>query len=224
MYASSRSYFLSESLKEPRFQRLYKLYSNDMFDIYLYFYQAVLPTFTNFNLFLQRDAPQIYLLYDQMHVLLRKLLSKFVKSTVIAASEDITEVEYLSTENQKENHQLFIGIITKGMSSKKLDDGDLALEQIQKFYRGVRSFYEKAVRYILKWFPFSEDLIRCSQFVDFYKRHESEFEMVEFWVELYSNIFTDMQTPQAVDALAAEFADYQSLSETNIPKSVWDKA
>ena len=76
-----------------------------MFDIYLCFNQAVLPTFTNFNLFLQRDAPQIYLRYDQMHVLLRKLLSKFVKSTVIAAS-DITEIEYLFTDNQKENYHI----------------------------------------------------------------------------------------------------------------------
>ena len=33
-----------------------------------------------------------------------------------------------------------------------------------------------------------------------------------------------METPQAVDALAAEFADHQSLSETNIHKTVWDKA
>ena len=40
-----------------------------------------------------------------MHVLLRKLLSKFVKSTVIAAS-DITEIEYLFTDNQKENYHI----------------------------------------------------------------------------------------------------------------------
>ena len=34
-----------------------------MFEIPLLFFQAVLPVFTTFNLFLQGDDPQIYILY-----------------------------------------------------------------------------------------------------------------------------------------------------------------
>ena len=66
MYAASRSYFLSEGMKEARFVQLMKLYENPMFEIYLLFIQAVLPVFTTFNLFLQRDAPQIFILHSQI--------------------------------------------------------------------------------------------------------------------------------------------------------------
>ena len=54
-----------------------------MFEIYLLFMQSVLPVFTTFNFFLQRDAPQIYILYRQMQCLQHKVLSKFVKPAVV---------------------------------------------------------------------------------------------------------------------------------------------
>ena len=62
MFNASKSYFiLSEEASDTRFKRLALLYQNPMFEIYLLFYQAALPIFTTFNLFLQRDAPQIYI-------------------------------------------------------------------------------------------------------------------------------------------------------------------
>jgi len=83
MYSATSSYIQSEQKSEARFRRLKELYENPMFEIYLLFYQAVLPLFTMFNQFLQRQAPQIYLLHRQMQLLLSKLLSKFVKPLVI---------------------------------------------------------------------------------------------------------------------------------------------
>ena len=73
MYDASRSYFLSEGMKEARFVRLLKLYENPMFEVYLLFIQAVLPVFTTFNLFLQCDAPPIYILHSQMHKVALKI-------------------------------------------------------------------------------------------------------------------------------------------------------
>jgi len=63
MFAASNSYFRSEEMAEARFIRLRKLYEDLMFEIQLLFFQAVLPVFTTFDLFLQRDDPQIYILY-----------------------------------------------------------------------------------------------------------------------------------------------------------------
>ena len=82
MYSVSNSYFLSEDKSEARFKRLKALYEDPMFEIYLLFYQAVLPIFTTFNKFLQREAPQIYLLQQQMQLLLSKLLLKFINTAV----------------------------------------------------------------------------------------------------------------------------------------------
>ena len=92
-FFASRAYFRSEDIAEARFVRLRKLYDDPMFEIQLLFFQASLPVFTTFNLFLQRDDPQIYILYRQMQCLLKKLLSQFVKPSVIEEHKDcLTEV------------------------------------------------------------------------------------------------------------------------------------
>ena len=100
MFAATSSYFRSEEMAEARFTRLRKLYEHPMFEIQLFFFQAVLPVFTTFNLFLQRDAPQIYILHSQMQNLLKKLLSKFIKPVVIQRHrESLSEIVYSDSEN-----------------------------------------------------------------------------------------------------------------------------
>lgn len=122
MFAATSSYFRSEEMAEARFTRLRKLYEHPMFEIQLFFFQAVLPVFTTFNLFLQRDAPQIYILHSQMQNLLKKLLSKFIKPVVIQRNrENLSEIVYSDSENQLEN------------SKYSLD-----LSQHQKFVRNLK--------------------------------------------------------------------------------------
>ena len=48
-YSHLKSYFLSNAEQQARFERLKKSYQDSMTEIYLYFYQAVLPGFTCFN-------------------------------------------------------------------------------------------------------------------------------------------------------------------------------
>ena len=54
VYDGAKSYFLSSSESQARFQRLKVAF---MSELYLLFYQAVLPQFTNFNKLLQRNDP-----------------------------------------------------------------------------------------------------------------------------------------------------------------------
>ena len=93
LYTLSRTYFLSEGLKEARFIRLLKLYENPMNEIYLLFYQAALPAFTTFNLYLQRNSPQIYTLHGQMQILLRKMLTKFILP-FIRDTPELADINY----------------------------------------------------------------------------------------------------------------------------------
>ena len=112
MFSASRSYFLSEGLAEARFKRLLQLYENPMFEINLLFFQSSLHTFNTFNLFLQRDDPQIYILHAQMHNLLRKLLSKFIKPSVIEDFRlNLDSIEYNDPENQLDNSKLLILLV-----------------------------------------------------------------------------------------------------------------
>lgn len=46
LYSSLKSYFLSEEESQARFKRLHEAFNNPMTEVYLLFYQAILPTFT----------------------------------------------------------------------------------------------------------------------------------------------------------------------------------
>ena len=77
VYPSLRSYFLSESESQERFKRLAKAFGNQMKEIYLLFFQSVLPTFKRFNLFLQHEEPSIFLVADGIQSFLKSLLGRF---------------------------------------------------------------------------------------------------------------------------------------------------
>ena len=64
VYAGLRSYFLSEYSSEQRFIRLQTLFDTPMTEVYLLFYQSILPVFNHFNQFLQREDPCIHLVHD----------------------------------------------------------------------------------------------------------------------------------------------------------------
>ena len=76
---------MSENEPAARFQRLNKVFSDPMTEIYLLFMQSVLPTFNDTNKFLQSEEPLIHCLQPQLFGLLKKLLSKFVKPSLIVA-------------------------------------------------------------------------------------------------------------------------------------------
>ncbi len=61
LYPSLESYFKSENESQARFGRLLAAFTNPMTEVYLVFYQSVLPTFTNINLLLQQEYPNIFL-------------------------------------------------------------------------------------------------------------------------------------------------------------------
>ena len=57
-------------------------------ELYLLFFQSSIVTFTNFNKFLQREEPLIYIIYDHMQTFMNKLASKFIKLNVIQESKN----------------------------------------------------------------------------------------------------------------------------------------
>ena len=54
-----------------------------MTEVYLLFLQSATPFFTNFNQFLQKEEPLVYLLHEEMQKFMKKLASQFVKPEVI---------------------------------------------------------------------------------------------------------------------------------------------
>ena len=55
------------------FKRLQNAYENPLTKVHLYFYTSALPSFTNYNLFLQRDDPLVHKVYPMTKELHRKI-------------------------------------------------------------------------------------------------------------------------------------------------------
>jgi hypothetical protein len=75
LYVSLTSYFLSNNEQQARFKRLHKRFADPITEVYLLFFQSVMPLFTNFNKMLQRGDPIIFLLYEAIRSFLKNLMS-----------------------------------------------------------------------------------------------------------------------------------------------------
>lgn len=76
----------------------------------------------------------------------------------------------------------WIGLITQQQAKSLLDNGDVAPLQINKFFDGVRAFFEMAVDYSLKNMPLDDELLKAAAFVNFEKRATADPLHAEFFV------------------------------------------
>ena len=85
-FPSLTSYFKSEDESQARFKRLHNACSDPLTEVYLLFFQAVLPCFIHCNQFLQREEPLVHVLQPQLAKMLQNLIGKYVKPAVLADS------------------------------------------------------------------------------------------------------------------------------------------
>ena len=123
LYQSLQSYFISEEESQDRFGGLALAFDDPI--VYLLFYQSVLPTFTQLNLLLQREDPNIHLVADEIRAFLQKLLSKNVKIRVLKAASDITPVDFSSSDNHLDDLTIMVGLVTKQCLRHLLDGSDI---------------------------------------------------------------------------------------------------
>ena len=104
-----KSYFLSASGAGDYFRLLKYALCDPMLEIYLPFYLGVLPVFTTFNKYLQREEPLIYQLSEDQELFMNKLTAIFIKSKVIQEikNEEKSFPKFdISLQNQKDNIDL----------------------------------------------------------------------------------------------------------------------
>ena len=191
VYAGLKSYFLSSEETQPRFRRLKQYFDTPLTEVYLMFYQAVLPSFTSINKFLQRETPCIHVIQEKLQSFLTTVLSKFVTIRVIRKAldnEDLINVDFVSTDNQLPDSTVFIGFITKQMLNKLLDDGDIGNSEMKRFYNGVRIFYTTATQYIINTYPVKDEILMHARFVNFEKRDQISFDSVQFFVHHFPHL------------------------------------
>ncbi len=85
---------------QPRFKGLHDLFEDPMTEVYLLFFQSVIPCFTHTNQFLQREE---HCLQPQLLSLYKNILGKFVKPSVLSENVDadkMTSIDFHITSNQ----------------------------------------------------------------------------------------------------------------------------
>ena len=159
-----------------------------------------------------------------METFLQKLAAKFVKPKIVMAHKQekgsLKSLD-ISFENQKEDENLSIGMVTKAKLRRLLDEGDTDLQSIYKCYDGVRAFYSTAFAYCTKWLPLENTLLKNCIFVDFEQRYACSMDNVEEVLSSLEHIHLDMiNNPRVMDILEEEFLVYQTMSKTDIPEHV----
>lgn len=93
-----------------------------MTEVYLLFYESVMPVFTRINLLLQRHSPCIHFLREAMEKMLRKLLGQFVTVSAMDLANTVVDVDFTSTTNQLSNRELMVGFMTKQVLTRLQDE------------------------------------------------------------------------------------------------------
>ena len=157
--------YLSQEEPQPRFKRLKAWLEDPMTEVYLKFLQSVIPTFTRFNLTLQRKEPSIFLLEKEMTNFLTRLCGKFLSLDEPRNNSNLLNADI---QNQLPDDNLFIGFDTRELLEELEDDG-LEPKKIRQFYTAVRRFYEEMFNYAKEHLPFNDPVLKHAKFVDFGK-------------------------------------------------------
>ena len=179
--------------------------------------------FTMLNKFLQRESPCVHALDDVMKAFIQKVLGKFLKISSVQATNGDINVDFSSFDNQLDNQNIFIGLMTKQLLQKFLNNGDVAVCDAKKFFTGVRSFYVATTRSILATYPLKDDVLKHAKFIDFERRKRCTFQSVEYFVSLFPHL-DSLKAPKEMELLQEEFVSYQLLHDSEIPPAIWEEA
>lgn len=103
----------------------------------------------------------------------------------------MVEINFKDLENQVDDEDLAIGMMTKQVTCKFLDDRDVTVNQLKVFYKAIRAFYIWVTEYLSKWCLLHNKLLVQSIWIDFESRLEWNFSSTEYFIGLYPNVFVD---------------------------------
>ncbi|XP_072168656.1 uncharacterized protein [Diadema setosum] len=211
LYTSLASYFKSSNESQARFRRLNERFSDPMTEVHLLFYQATLPAFTDFNLLLQRQDPSVHHLHGQMHLYIKKLMSKFVKPEQMKDLK-VSDIQYKTEENQLPDGSLSIGFTTRVTLNRLLEGGDVSASQVKKFFTAVRGFFCEAVSYAMSRLPLDEPVLKHAIFVDWHQKMNASPDDVFFFIDRFKHLLP-FTSPREQDKVEEEFRDFQVMDK-----------
>ncbi|XP_074524805.1 uncharacterized protein LOC141789327 [Halichoeres trimaculatus] len=210
LYVPLASYFKSADDNQARFRRLLEAFSDPMTEVYLLFFQAIIPIFTTFNLLLQRQQSSIFLLHDEMTSFIHKLCVKFTVPTALQGPKPLHEIAFKKKANHLPGRKLNIGCLTTAKLNRLPDNGDISPQQMETFHDAALAFLINAVDYALKKLPLQQALLMHAKFVDVRQRFQRAVEDALYFVERFLHLLS-FHGPQEHDLLSEEFLEYQTI-------------
>lgn len=155
-----------------------------------------------------------------------KLASHFFKASITQQhQEESKSFSALSIlpDNQKDDIDLWVGIITLNLLKKSLDEGGITQRDVEKFYDGVWIFFITTYNYCVKWLPLDRSFYKSCAFVNFDERDSFSFTDVENVISSFGRLHEKfIEDPFILNIIDEEFMGYQS--QEQIPSDIWKKA
>ncbi|XP_075738743.1 uncharacterized protein LOC142784016 [Rhipicephalus microplus] len=189
-----------------REERLFMFLSSDANRAYCDFLLSVIPEFEKVNVFLQSGAPQVHLLREVLSNLLREIMLRFVKPSVIKKADVLADVDYKSSVSQRDNEDIVIGSRT----TQTLEG--LKKEAREEFFTHIRRFFVAATEYMILKFPLKCELLKSAEVARLASIEHARFSDVKYLINRFP-VLLPLQEGQdvnsALDDIQAEFTRLQ---------------
>jgi hypothetical protein len=199
-------YFLTDLAKEKditknsRYRRICNILNAKETHIQLHFVFSIADLFSSFLQFFQRKEPLIHVLYDQLCLLVKQLLNRFVKSETIdgKSMKDLAAMDFKAIKIQKDDKAIDIGDDARKRLQK------LTSEKTKLFFLDCRHFLAAASMHLLQKIPFSNSVLKNARLLQPLRQKESWTE------EALSSLSKKLPLKTNTDRLKDEWRLYQS--------------
>uniref|UniRef100_H2ZS46 HAT C-terminal dimerisation domain-containing protein n=1 Tax=Latimeria chalumnae TaxID=7897 RepID=H2ZS46_LATCH len=178
----------------PQELRILMSFKNPLMKVYLLFLHAVLPMFNKFNLLFQTkstdDSPFAPSNDD--------VIQRFVQPSVVAVSENVTELNYKDSSMQLPASEVFVGFETHNYARK---ENMIDIRPYKTFLVEAVQFFCKALDYMKKAMPLEDPVLKS---LAFFYSNQSFCD-----IEVIVDRFPDVISAQQMDPLLSKFRDYQ---------------
>ena len=127
-----------------------------------------------------------------------QLSGKFIPVAEIRSASQVSDI---NTNNDKPKQEMFIGISTKTLINKLVEEGDISPAEKQKFMMLLIHFILKHSLVAIQKLPINDSVLKHSVFDDILKRAIALFNEVLYFAEKFKSDYN----PANVNALLTSF-------------------
>lgn len=139
-YASSKADTIFQFVRSPTNQ------------LYVNFMLFVVKSLEPFLLTFQDEKPQIHKLRRSIQRIYKQIMVKFLKPSSLPVGVCLEDVDYKSSDNQRDDDDIAIGDAARSMIETK-EEHHLRESRIKEFFTHVRGYYTTLLEYLMSHLP-----------------------------------------------------------------------